>query len=281
MNPDWFFEDYNLSIRRFGTLRVVIYLAACGLFAVGLPATGADAETEDRREPKPVKPPHEAVGQGFRLSFLVGISGHVAPARYSYSTRIGLPGGQQLNYADSRTAPGGFVLAGLQLTPPRAFRRFTVGVSFGAGGLASWLKTPVPSGVSTPFSQDNLLLAIQRRYIFRTGWHPSISPYIEHELGNFLGNRFRIGYQYWRQSGEYQGTFIPNDGSRALATYDVHLRHSAHLVRFSINNLTELDNTPLNGPQKQRSGFIQQAGILFGTNRTVTVFFGIGPFWDF
>jgi hypothetical protein len=260
---------------------VVLYLAACGLFAVGLPATGADADTEDRREPKPVKPPHEAVDQGFRMSFIVGISGHVVPARYSYSTRIGLPGGQQLNYADTQTASGGFVLAGLQLTPPRALRRFTAGISFGAGGLASWLKAPVPSGVSTPFSQDYLLSAIQRRYIFRTGWHPSISPYIEHELGNFLGNRCRIGYQYWTQSGEYRGSFIPNEGSLHLAAYDVHLRHSAHLVRFSINNLTELDNTSLNGRRRQKYGFIQQVGLLVGTNRTVTVFFGVGPFWDF
>jgi hypothetical protein len=261
---------------------VVVYLAACGLFAVGLPATGADPATaEDRREPKPVKPPLEAVDQGFRMGFIVGISGQVVPARYSYSTRIELPGGQQLNYADTQAALGGFVLAGLQLTPPRALRRFTVGISFGAGGLASWLKAPIPSGVSTQFSQDNLLLAIQRRYIFRSGWHPSISPYIEHELGNFLGNRCRIGYQYWRQSGEYQGTFISNEGSRALAAYDVHLRHSAHLVRFSINNLTELDDTQLNGRRTQRYGLIQQVGLLVGTNQTVTVFLGVGPFWDF
>ncbi len=261
---------------------MVVYLAACGLFAVSLPAPGADAAaTEDRREPKPVKPPHEAVDQGFRMSFIVGISGQVMPARYSYSTRIDLPDGQQLNYSDTQTAPGGFALAGLQLTPPGAFRRFTAGINFGAGGLASWLKAPVPSGVPTQFSQDSLLLAIQRRYIFRSGWHPSISPYIEHELGNFLGNRCRIGYQYWRQSGGYQGTFIPNEGSRALAAYDVRLRHSAHLVRFSINSLTDLDDTQLNGPRKQRYGLIQQVGVLVGTNRTLAVFWGVGPFWNF
>ena len=260
---------------------MVVHLAACGLLAVAIPIAGADADTENRRAPKPVKPPHEAVDQGFQVGLIMGISGNVVPARYSYSTRIDLPNGQQLNYSDTRTAPGGFVLAGVQLTPPGALRRFTAGISFGAGGLATWLKAPVPSGVATPFSQDNLLLAIQRRYIFRTGWHPSISPYIEHELGDFLGNRCRIGYQYWTQSGEYQGTFIPNYGSRDLGTYDVHLRHSAHLVRFSITNLTELDNSPLNGRQKQRYGLIQQVGLLFGTNRTVVVFWGVGPFWNF
>src|SRR6185437_16109366 len=113
------------------------------------------------REPKPVKPPREPVDQGFRMSFIVGISGQVMPARYSYSTRIDLPDRQQLNYAATQTAPGGFALAGLQLTPPGAFRRFTAGISFGAGGLASWLRVPIPSGASTPFSQGNLLFAIQ------------------------------------------------------------------------------------------------------------------------
>ena len=260
---------------------MVVYLAACGLFAGSLPAAAADPATKDSREPKPVKPPHEAVDQAFRMSFIVGISGQVVPARYSYSTRIDLPGGQQLNYAATQTAPGGFALAGLQLTPPRALRRFTAGISFGAGGLASWLRVPIPSGASTPFSQGNLLFAIQRQYIFRTGWNPSISPFIEHELGNFLGNRCRIGYQYWTQSGEYQGVFIPNEGSRALAAYDIHLRHSAHLVRFSINSSTELDDTPLNGRSRQRYGLIQQFGLLVGTNRTVAIFWGVGPFWDF
>lgn len=258
------------------------YLAVCALFARSLPATDTDpARAADRRGPKPVKPPHEVVDEGFRIGVIVGISGQVVPARYSYSTRIDLSGNQQLNYADSQTALGGVVLTDLQLTPPRALRRLTVGVSFGFGGLASWLKAPVPSGVSTPFSQDNLVLAIQRRYIFRTGWHPSISPYIEHELGNLLGNKCRIGYQYWRQSGEYQGSFIPNDGSRALAAYDVHLRYSAHLVRFSINNLTRLDDTQSNGRPRQRYGLIQQAGLMVGTNRTVTFFLGVGPFWGF
>jgi hypothetical protein len=275
------FPDYNLEIRRFGTLRVVVYLAACGLFAMSLPATAADAATEDRKEPKPVKPPHEAVDQGFRMSFIVGISGQVMPARYSYSTRIDLPGGQQLTYANTQTAPGGYALGGFQLTPPRALRRFTAGIDFGAGGLASWLEAPIPNGVPTQFSRDNLLLAIQRRYIFRSGWHPSISPYIEHELGNVLGNRCRIGYQYWTQSGQYQGAFISNDGSRALAAYDVHLRYSAHLVRFSINTLTELDDTPLNSRRKQRFGLTQQFGLLVGTNRTLAVFWGVGPFWNF
>jgi hypothetical protein len=215
------------------------------------------------------------------MGLIVGISGQVVPARYSYSTRIDLPGGQQLNYADTQTARGGVLLAGLQLTPPRALRRFTVGITFGAGGLESWLKAPIPGGVSTPFSQDDLLLAIQRRYILHTGWHPSISPYIEHELGNFFGNRCRIGYQYWRQSGENQGTFLLNHGSPALAAYDVHLRYSAHLVRLSINELTELDNMQLKGRPRQRFGILQQAGVMVGTNQTVTVFVGVGPFWGF
>ena len=259
----------------------MLYIAVCA-FAVRLPAFEAQpAAGPDNRKPKEVKPPHQAVDQGFRMSLLTGISGEILPARYSYSTRINMPVNQQLNYAGTQTAQGGAFLVGVQVAPPNALRRFTVGISFGFGGLASWLKTPVPDGVSIPFSPDNLRAAIQRGYAYRTGWHPSISPYIEHELGDFFGNRCRIGYQYLRQSGQYRGTFIPGYGGPEVAAYSVDLKRSAHMIRFSINNLNELGDARGSGPTRLRYGLIQQAGLLVGTNQTVTVFFGIGPFWGF
>jgi hypothetical protein len=257
-----------------------IALRASSAVSGSLPDPPAAAPPHTR-EPTPVKPPHEAVDQGFRMSVVVGITAQVIPAGYAYSTRVTLPSGQQLNYVGTQTARGGALLGGLQVTPPRAFRRFTLGITMGLGGLASWSKAPIPEGVSTPFSRNNLLAAIQSRYAYHSGWSPSFSPYIEHELGSFLGNRCRIGYQYWSQSGEYNGAFVPTDGSPGVAAYNVRLKYSAHLVRFSINNLTELDDSQSNGRPRQRYGLIQQAGLLVGTNRTLTIFLGVGPFWGF
>jgi hypothetical protein len=238
----------------------------------------------DQSHPRPVTPPHRSLEQGFRLAVVAGLN-FLPLAGYSYDTRVVLPDGRQLNYAGTQNAPGGTLFLGVAITPRGPFRRLTLGANFNGGGLESWARPVIPNGVSAPFSQQSLGLAIQRKYGYHSAWHPLISPYIEHELRFLFGNRLRIGYQYWRQRGSYSGFFTVSEASQASAEYNVGLRYSSHLVRLSLDNYTWLDDADgdVTGSQrsKRKSGLVQQAGVLAGTHGTVIIFVDIGACWRF
>jgi hypothetical protein len=240
--------------------------------------------SSDQDHPRRVKPPRTPREQGFRIVITAGLNGFAA-ASYGYTTRITMPNGQQLHYSGTQRTSGGTLSGGFEITPPGALRRFTAGVSVNGGGLESWALPVTPPNAVTPFSRANLQFAIESTGWNASGWHPAFSPYLEHELGNLLGNRMRLGYQYWNQAGNYKGSFVPTARSATLAEYDVRLNYSAHLVRVSLNNFTNLDDSDVNFPgshrSKRRYGLVQQIGILVGTHQTVMIFIGVGPFWSF
>jgi hypothetical protein len=270
-----------------------LLLAMCAVLAISgevqaaFAADGAEDSAFDgqKRPPRPVEPvepPHKPAQQGTRLAVIVGIN-FFTYGRYAYKTAITMPDGSMLNYSGNQSALGGTLLFGAAVTPPAVLRRLTLGITVNGGGLDAWSHPVIPNGVETPFSQGNLNAQIRRNAALSYGWHPAISPYIEHELGFLLASRVRAGYQYWRQSGAYQGSF-PIDQTRSVwADYNIRLLHSAHLIRLSINNHTSLeDDTDTNPSAKKRGpGFLRQAGLLVGTNRTVMVFVGFGPSWNF
>jgi hypothetical protein len=205
-------------------------------------------------------------------------------AGYSYDTRVSLAGGQQLRYRGRAGAPGVTVSGGGAVTLPGALRRITVGVNINAGGLGSRKRPVIPAGVSTPFSQVNLRNQIRNRYLYTPGWNSALSLYIEHDLGFLHESRVRAGYQYWRQTGSYTGTFDPADRSRSLADYDVRLESRSHLIRVSVNDFVSLEdpdsNTSTPHRSRRKSGMIRQLGVSIGTHRTIVVFAGIGLFWE-
>jgi hypothetical protein len=254
--------------------------------AVGSRPEAADrsSASSDQDHPPPVKPPRTPEDQGFRIIVTAGISGFLS-AKYGYETRITMPDGQQLRYTGTQSAPGGTMSGGVEITPPGTFRRFTFGVNLNGGGLQSWSRPVVPSDAAAPFSLQNLQVAILSRSLSATGWRPGFSPYLEHELGHLLGNRLRLGYQYWNQSGRYKGSFFPVPGSRTLAGYDIQLNYSSHLVRLTMHNFTNLDDSDINLPgshrSKRRYGVVQEVGILGGTHETFMIFIAVGPFWSF
>jgi hypothetical protein len=248
------------------------------------PATVQPTAAADHKHPQRVRPPRNPRDHGLRLVLTAAMNGLVAGG-YNYTTRIVMPDGQQLHYTGTQTAPGGSMSAGIEITPPGALRRFTGGLNVNSGGLESWARPVTPSNAPTPFSLLNLQLAIQSTIFTGSGWRADFSPYVEHELGNVLGNRMRLGYQYWAQTGGYKGSFVPIPGSRILAEYDVRLNYSSHLVRLTFNNFTNLDDSDVNFPgshrSKRRYGLLQQIGILGGTHRSFMIFFAVGPFWSF
>jgi hypothetical protein len=217
-----------------------------------------------------------------RISAVVGID-LLAWAGYSYNTRVNLPGGGQAQYNGSSGAPGLAFYGGGGLTLPGASRRITIGGTINAGAIDSRQKAVIPANVSPPFSKSNLMDDIRLRYASSPGWHSAFSPFIEHEIGFFHENRVRIGYQYWAQTGSYTGAFPPNSGSRELAGYNVQLSTRAHMVRLSVNDyvpLEDADNDPNTPHRKRRYGLIRQWGVSVGSNRTIVVFAGIGPYWE-
>jgi hypothetical protein len=237
---------------------------------------------QQRQPPHRVEPPHKPVQPGTRIAVIFGLN-LFTYGQYGYNTSVTMPDGPMLHYAGQQNAIGGAFFLGAALTPPAALRRLTVGFTVNAGGLDSWSHPVIPSGAVTPFSQSNLSAQIQRSAALNYGWRPSISPYVEHELGFLLASRVRVGYQYWHQPGTYQGSF-PVDQSRSTwADYHVQLLHSSHLIRLSLNNHTSLDDDAdtHSTPPKHRPGFLRQAGILVGTNQTFMVFIGVGPTWSF
>jgi hypothetical protein len=240
------------------------------------------ASGQERRPPRPIEPPHKPAQPGTRLAITFGLN-LFTYGQYGYNTSVTMPDESALSYSGQQSAIGGSLLLGAAVTPPAALRRLTVGFTVNAGGLDSWRHPVIPSGTVTPFSQSNLNAQIQRSAALSYGWRPSVSPYIEHELGFLLASRVRAGYQYWHQSGSYQGSF-PLDQSRSTwADYNVRLLHSSHLIRLSINSHTSLDDDAdaRSTSKKQHPGFLRQAGVLVGTNHTVMVFIGVGPTWSF
>lgn len=259
----------------------IVVLAVCAslLVAGTLKAAGPPAPDKQDRPPRPVEPPHKPVQAGTRLAVVFGLN-LFSYGQYGYNTAITMPNGATLPYNGKQSASGGSFLTGAAITPPGAFRRLTAGFTLNLGGLSAWTHTPIPNGVTTPFSQSNLGTQIQRNAIFGYGWRPAISPYVEHELGFLLESRVRVGYQYWRQRGSYSGSFRVDQPGSALANYDVQVLHSSHLLRLSINNHTSLDDET-SPSKKQNPGFLRQGGLLIGTNHTVMVFIALGPDWTF
>ena len=266
----------------------VVVLAICapllvsGILQAAGPPSDAQAYPPDEksRSPRPIEPPHKPVQAGTRLAVVFGLN-LFSYGQYGYNTAVTMPDGSVLNYAGKQSASGGSFLTGAAVTPPGAFRRLTMGATLNLGGLSSWTRSPIPNGVTTPFSQSNLNLQIQRNAIFGYGWRPAISPYIEHELGFLLESRVRAGYQYWHQRGSYSGSFPVSQPGSASADYNVRVLHSSHLIRLSINNHTSLDDDTSPAYKKRNPGFLRQGGLLIGTNHTVMVFIALGPDWTF
>ena len=257
-----------------------VFIAAGTLRGASAPVSSESDVPSDR--PRPVEPPHKPIQRGTRLTLLVGLN-LLTYGQYGYNTAVTLPDSRTLQYTGKQSSSGGTVFVGTAITPPAAFRRFTIGLTVEVGGLESWTHSVIPNGVTTPFSEDNLNRQIQRSAINGYPWRLSISPYVEHELGFLLASRVRAGYQYWRQSGSIAGVFPVDSTNSAIANYNVHFLHNSHLVRLSINNHTSLDEgtETSQASQKRGTGFVRQAGLLVGTNRTVMLFVGFGPAWSF
>ena len=240
------------------------------------------APESTQRRPQEVKPPRTPSEQGFQTALLFGVN--ILPhAGYGYNTRIILPGGQQLQYAGTQSAPGVAVFAGGSVTFPGVLRRVTIGIHLNAGGLSSATRPVIPKDTPTPFSKPNLQNAVQNQYASGTGWHAGLSPYVEHEIWRLSDMRLRAGYQYWRQTGAHQGTFSPNQ--TGVGGYDVKMKHSSHMIRVSLNHSLYFNDsngaTDTSQHSVRKSGLIRQMGVTAGTHKTFTVFFAIGPIWEF
>lgn len=248
-------------------------------------AEAGQTSSADQKEPPPLKPSKEPGSQGLRVAFIFGMN-LFAWGGYSYNTRVTMPNGEQLQYRGTEGSSGASLFLDTAVNLPSAFRRITIGACIGSGGINTRQQRLVPEGVATPFSQRNLQADIQSRLL--SGWSSVISPHIEHDIGFLGGSRVRAGYQYWKQSGGYSGNFYPFNNNRITASYDVGLNYSAHLVRLSVSHYLDL-NDPDNDPNRpgqprqssRKSGMIRQWGVMIGTNRTIVIFAGIGPFWEF
>lgn len=213
---------------------------------------------------------------------MVGVN-FLLHGRYNYDTRVTMPDGSVFNYSGKQGASGGTFLLGAAVTPRAALRRITLGVNWEAGGLQSWVHSVIPDGIVTPFSRNSLDLQLRRDLAGRSPWGGAVAPYIEHEVGFFLENRVRLGYQYWRQIGSASGSFRVADTPRSqFAGYDIRFSNSAHLIRISVNNFTSQDDANGGSNSTRRlSGLLRQAGLQIGTNKTVTLFVTVGPSWSF
>lgn len=267
------------SNKRIAPLFWVLCVTLCAMPEFPVTAFAEDAE---RDRPRPVNPPHEPVEEGLRFGLILGLNS-MSWASYSYATSVTTPSGSLLQYSGTQVSPGGTLILGAAVSPPGAFRRWTIGLNLNLGGLESWARPVIPSGTATPFSQSNLIFQIERKYGYREGWSPAISPYIEHDLAFLFGRRLRAGYAYWNQTGKYTGLFVANPATGATGAYDVRLKYSSHLVRFSLNNYEFPDEPDTTGSGsrrgKRKTGLLEQIGVLAGSHQTIMIFVGIGPFW--
>ncbi|MFL6417565.1 MAG: hypothetical protein ACJ74Y_18065 [Bryobacteraceae bacterium] len=237
-------------------------------------------DTSDR--PKPISPPHKPVQQGFRFTATFGLN-FLVNGKYSYKTAVTMPDGSALSYSGVQRSVGGTLALGASATPGGAFRRVTLGFDLNFGGLSLAERTVVPSGSVPPFSQDNLNAQVTRGSLVSSHWHPFVSPYIEHEIGSILQNRVRLGYQYVGTTASDSGSFAVGQSRAVQARYAVQFSQSSHMVRLSVHNDTFFDDSDMDHspPPRRRSGVVQQAGVLVGTDGSVIAFVRIGPVWTF
>jgi hypothetical protein len=254
-----------------------------GIVLTAAPCCAADppAQEPPQHPPRPIEPPHKPVQQGTRLAIIAGLnllgSGH-----YGYNTQVRLVDGRAFNYGGTQSSAGATLFMGGAVTPPSKFRRLTLGITLQFGGLEPFNHPVIPTGTATPFSQTNLNLQVARKSLNAFPWRPIPSPYLEHELGSLLGSRLRLGYQYWRATGSFAGSFPADQSGANPANYHVKLSQSSHLIRLSINNHTSFDDPDIDaGAARRKTGFVQQAGLLIGTGPTVIVFVAVGPAWTF
>jgi hypothetical protein len=256
------------------TVVIAVLCAGCAT-----PIAGQGDPVPDRR-PEQVKPPRQPVDTHPRLALGLGVT--VLPwVRYDYQTAVTLNGGRQLAYSGAGAAPGLMVFASPAIVLPGSLRRVSVGADLSAGGLYTLSNAVIPAGTAAPFSTSNLQQAIKAEHSFGQGWHPLVSPYIEHDIASIRDNKLRLGYQFLTQSGEYAGAFPPNPVGLASAGYDVRMTYRAHLIRFSWTNyLYAGDYGRGGGPPEHRTGLLRRIGVCAGTHRTIEIFFAIGPIWD-
>jgi len=262
--------------------RGLVGAALCGSLA-DMPAWGQvnPPPQSTQQPPREVKPPRKASEQGFQTALLFGIN--VLPRiTYNYKTLITLPNGQQLPYTGSQSAPGVTIFAGGSVTFPGVLRRITAGAHVDAGGLSSQSRAVVPENTLTPFSKQNLQNAVELQHPFGVGWHPALTSYVEHDIWRLSESKLRVGYQYWRQTGAYHGTFSP--GVVGLGGYDVAMQYSSHMIRVSLNHslyLGDLYSPDASQHSGTKSGFIRMLGVAAGSHKTIMAFFATGPIWAF
>jgi hypothetical protein len=264
---------------RFLPIWVVSLLAGAIVVPASSPAQSTPGEPQ-QRPPKPIEPPHKPAQQGFRLTIPLGFS-LAQNSKYTYHTTVAMPDGSVLDYNGADRSSGGTLSLEMAATPGGALRRLTIGLDLNFGGLETWGHSVIPPGSVTPFSQNNLNSQVAQS-LASSSWHPSVSPYIEHELGSILQNRIRLGYQYWSSSESYNGSFAVDQSGSIQAKYRVRFSQASHMIRVSLHNDTWLDDTGTDQvPPKRRFGFAQQAGVLIGIDGSVVVFVGVGPAWVF
>jgi hypothetical protein len=253
-------------------------LVAAGFIVMPCSSRAQDGTQESQqRPPKPIEPPHKPAQQGFRLAATIGFN-LIGSGKYAYKTAVTLPNGNALDYGGTQRSSGGTLSLGLEATPPGALRRFSIGFDLNFGGVDVGGHPVIPSGPATP--QSSLNAQIGQASITGPPWRPFISPYIEHELGSIWQNRIRLGYQYWRATGSYHGSFSIDQPPSNRANYEVRFSQSSNMVRLSVHNDTWLDDPETDQtPPKRRSGMVQKGGVLLGTDGSVVVFVNIGLVW--
>jgi hypothetical protein len=232
-----------------------------------------------QRPPNPIEAPHKPAQEGFRLTATVGLS-LLGNGSYRYNTTVTMPDGSALAYSGTQRSSGGTLSLGTAFTPGGALRRFTIGVDLNFGGLEAWAHPVIPTGSVTPFSQSNLNYQVARRSLTRTPWRPFVTPYLEHDVGSILGDRIRLGYEYMQTTGSLKGSFAADQSGSIQAGYNVKFSQASHMIRLSVHNDTWFDDADLDHvPTKRKFGFIQQAGMLIGTDASIVVFVNVGPLW--
>jgi hypothetical protein len=266
---------------RFCGIWVFSLLAGAVTIPGSAPAQSIPKESPPQRPPKPIEPPHKAVQQGFRLTATIGLN-LLANGKYQYNTTVIMPDGRAFDYNGVQRSSGGMLSLGAAATPGGALRRLTMGFDLNFGGLETWAHPVIPSGSVTPFSQSNLNSQVAQQSLASPPRRPFVSPYIEHELASVLQNRVRLGYQYLHTAKSYGGSFAADQSGSIQANYNVRFSQTSHMIRVAVHNDTWLDDTDRGHvPPKRRFGFVQQAGVLIGTDRSVIVFVRTGPVWIF
>jgi hypothetical protein len=261
--------------------RTLVMLLMTG--PVWMPCSSAQTAPKEspQRPPKPIEPPHKPAQQGFRFAATIGFS-LIANGKYHYNTTVTMPDGSGLAYNGAPRSSGATLFLGAAATPGGALRRFTLGFDLNFGGLDLSGHPVVPPGSITPFLQNNLNSQIAQKSLIGSTWRPFVSPYIEHEIGAILQNRIRLGYEYFHTASSISGAFAVDQPGSMQARYSVRFSQASHMIRLSVHNDSWFDDTDTDHtPPKRRSGFLQQAGVLVGTDGSVVVFVGVGPVWIF